>query len=138
MKLQVLNILQLNCLPFKNNCLSKKTSKKSKNLEIQCILCYCRCIALHFQLWQLVWLNDQWSNFYKTGMSCLSGQYIRSSATNKKEKETWRVLCGSSKWKVYYNVYEKNMDITLWVCWCQNKLFYMMAVLAVIYMFSCF
>ena len=27
-RLQVLNIFQLNCLPFKNNCLSKKTSKK--------------------------------------------------------------------------------------------------------------
>ena len=109
--------------------------QKSKNFEIQCILCYCRCIALHFQLLQLVCLTDQWSTFCKRRMSCLSGQYILSSATNKKERETWKVQCGSSKWKVYYNVYEKNMDITLWVCWCQNKLFYVMAVLALIYMF---
>ena len=113
----------------------RKLQKKSKNFEIQCILCYCRCIALHFQLLQLVCLTDQWSTFYKTRMSCLSGQYILSSAINKKERETWKVQCGSSKWKVYYIVYEKNMDITLWVCWCQNKLFYSMAVLAVIYMF---
>ena len=130
-------IFQLICLPFKNNCLSmliKENFKKSKNFEIQCILCYRRCIALHFQLMQLVCLTDQWSTFYKTRMSCLSGQYILSSAINKKERETWKVQCGSSKWKVYYIVYEKNMDITLWVCWCQNKLFYVMAVLAVIYM----
>ena len=95
----------------------RKLQKKSKNFEIQCILCYCRCIALHFQLLQLVCLTDQWSTFYKRRMSCLSGQYILSNATNKKERETWKVQCGSSKWKVYYNVYEKNMDITLWVCW---------------------
>ena len=37
---------------------------------------------------------------------------------------------------VYYIVYEKYLDITLWVCWCQNKLFYAMAVLAVIYVFT--
>ena len=100
----------------------RKLQKKSKNFEIQCILCYCRCIALHFQLLQLVCLTDQWSTFYKRRMSCLSGQYILSSATNKKERETWKVQCGSSKWKVYYIVYEKNMDITLWVCWFQSKL----------------
>ena len=40
-------------------------------------------------------------------MSCLSGQYILSSAVNKKERETWKVQCESSKWKVYYIVYEK-------------------------------
>ena len=89
-----------------------------------CILCYCRCIALHFQLLQPVCLTDQWSIFYKTRKSCFNRQYILSSAINKKERETWKVQCGSSKWKVYYIVYEKNMDITLWVCWCQNKLFY--------------
>ena len=119
----------------KNNCLSKKTSKKSKNFEIQCMLCYCRCIALHFRLLQLVCVTYQWSTFYKTRMSCLSEQYILSSAINKKERETWKVKCGSSKWKVHYIVYEKNMGITLRVCWCQNKLFHVMAVLAMIYMF---
>ena len=138
-KLQALNqqlcIFQLNCLPFKNNCLSKKTSKKSKNFEIQCMLCYCRCIALHFRLLQLVCVTYQWSTFYKTRMSCLSEQYILSSAINKKERETWKVKCGSSKWKVHYIVYEKNMGITLRVCWWQNKLFHVMAVLAMIYMF---
>ena len=104
------SIFQLICVPFKNNCLSmliKENLKKSKNFEIQCILCYCRCIALHFQLLQLVCLTDQWSTFYKTRMSCLSGQYILSSAINKKERETWKVQCGSSKWKVYYIVYER-------------------------------
>ena len=122
MKLQALNlhlcrkinsttsIFELIRLPLKNNCLSmliKENLKKNKNFEIQCILCYCRCIALHFQLLQLVYLTDQWSTFYKTRMSCLSGQYILSSAINKKERETWKVQCGSSKWKVYYIVYEK-------------------------------
>ena len=126
------------CLPFKNNCLSKKTSKNSKNFEIPCILCYCRCIAFHFQLLQLVCLTDQWSTFYKARMSYLSGQYILSNAINKKERETWKVQCGSSKWKVYYIVHEKNMDITLWVCWCQNKLFYVIAVLALLIYFCAF
>ena len=95
----------------------------SKNFEIQCILCYCKCIALHFQLLHLVCLTDQWSTFYKTRMSCLSWQYILSSVINKKERETWKVECGGSKWKVYCTVYEKNMDITLRVYWCQNKCF---------------
>ena len=116
----------------------RNLQKKSKNFETQCILCYCRCIALHFQLLQLVCLTDQWSTFYKTRMSCLSGQYILSSAINKKERETLKVKYGSSKWKVYYIVYEENIDITLWVCRCQNKLFYVMAVLPVIYLFYAF
>ena len=60
----------------------------------------------------------------------MSGQYILSSAINKKERKTWKVQCGSSKWNVYYTVYEKDMDITLWIWSCQNKLFYVMAVLA--------
>ena len=51
-------VFQLIFLPLKNNCLSKKTSKKrkkkSKKFKIQCILCYSRCIALHFQLLHLV------------------------------------------------------------------------------------
>ena len=34
-----------------------------------------------------------------------------------------------------YIAYEKNMGITLWVWWFQNKLFYVMAVLSVIYVF---
>ena len=92
-------IFQLICLPFKNNCLSmliKENFKKSKNFEIQCILCYWRCIALHFQLLQLVYLTDQWSTFYKTRISCLSGQHILSSAINKKRKENMK----STVWKL--------------------------------------
>ena len=61
--------------------------------------------------------------------------HIISSEINKKERKTWKVQSGSSKWNLYYIVYENNMDITLWVCWCHNKLFYVMAALAVIYMF---
>ena len=132
-KLRYEYFFNLNVYLLRTTAYQRKLQKKSKNFEIQCILCYCRCIALHFQLLQLVCLTDQWSTFYKRRMSCLSGQYILSSATNKKERETWKVQCGSSKWKVYYIVYEKNMDITLWVCWCQNKLFYVMVFLTVIY-----
>ena len=118
-KLHYKYFFNLNVYLLRTTAYQRKLQKKSKNFEIQCILCYCRCIALHFQLLQLVCLTDQWSTFYKTRMSCLSGQYILSSAMNKKEKETWKVQCRSSKWKVYYIVYEKNMYITLWVwvCW---------------------
>ena len=47
---------------------------------------------------------------------------VHTFKCDKKERETWKVQCRSSKWKVYYIVYEKNMDITLWVCWFQSKL----------------
>ena len=93
------SIFQLICLPFKNNCLSmliKENFKKSKNFETQCILCYWRCIALHFQLLQLVCLTDQWSTFYKTRISCLSGHHILSSAINKKRKGNMK----STVWKL--------------------------------------
>ena len=66
---------------------------------------------------------------------CLSGQYILSSAINKEERETWKV---QREVQNEYIVYEKNMDITLLVCWFQNKLFYVIAVLTVIYVFSRF
>ena len=36
-----------------------------------------------------------------------------SSAIIKKERETWKVQCGSSQWKVYYIVYEKNMSLLM-------------------------
>ena len=76
------SIFQLNCLTFKNNCLSKK---KGKNFEIQCILCYCRCIALHFQLLQLVCLTYQWSTFYKTRMSAwVDSTYFQVRSIKKK------------------------------------------------------
>ena len=30
----------------------------------------------------------------------LMGQYLLSSVINKKEKETWKVHCGNTQWKV--------------------------------------
>ena len=83
---------QLICLPFKNNCFKKKNFKnkeKSNNFEMQCIVCYSRCIALvllmYFQLLQLVRLTDRWSTFYETRMNRLMGHHL--SAINKKETE---------------------------------------------------
>ena len=32
---------------------------------------------------------------------------VHTFKCDKKERETWKVQCGSSKWKVYYIVYEK-------------------------------
>ena len=53
----------------------------------------------------------------------------------KKEKEAWKVQCGISQSKGKYIVYEQNIEnyneewrITVKVCWCQNKLFYVIAV----------
>ena len=44
---------------FQEQLLSKENFKeKSKNFEMQCILCYSRCMTLHFQLLQLVRLTD--------------------------------------------------------------------------------
>ena len=74
-------------------------------------MCYSRCIALHFQVLQLVRLTDQWSAFYQTSMNRLNGKCLVSSAINKKERETCKVQCGSTKWKVLYIVYEKNVEI---------------------------
>ena len=65
-------------------------------------------IALHFQLLQLLRLTDRWSTFCGTRMNHLIGQHLLSS-----EKETWKVQCRSTQWKLYYIVYEKNMEITL-------------------------
>ena len=65
---------------------------------MQCIVVV--CIALHFQLLQLVRLTNRWLIFYKTRMNRLIGQYPLSSAINKKESETWKVQCGSTQWKV--------------------------------------
>ena len=33
-------------------------------------------------------------------MNRLNEQYLLSSAINKKERETWKLQCGSSQWKV--------------------------------------
>ena len=64
---------------------------------MQCILCYSRCIGLHFQLLWLVRLTDTRSTFYETRMNRLNGQRLISSAIKKKERETWKVQCGSSQ-----------------------------------------
>ena len=95
-------------------------------------------IALHLQLLQLAHLTDQWSTFYKTRMNCLNGQYLFSSAIKKKERATWKISCGISQWKVWYIVYNKNMKIKIWVCWCENNLFYVIAVLVLIHMLCAF
>ena len=125
---------QLICLPFQNTCFKGKLKEKSNNFEMQCIVCYSRYIALHFQLLQLVRLTDRWSNFFAARMNRLMGQHLLSSAINKKEMEIWKVQCGSTQWKVLYIVYERNMEITIWACWFQNKLVYVIA-LVVIYTF---
>ena len=94
------SIFQLICLTFINICFKKKFKKKSNNFEIQCHVCYSRCIALHFQLLQLVSLTDRWSTFYETMMNRLMEQFLLSSAINKKERETWKVQCESTQWKL--------------------------------------
>ena len=76
---------------------------------MQYVACYSRCIAIHFQQLQLVHLIDRWSNFYLTRMNRLMRQHLLSSAVNKKERETWKVQCGSTQWKVDHIVYEKSM-----------------------------
>ena len=86
------------------------------NFEMQCTLCYSRCIALDFQLLQLAPSTDQGLIFYETRMNHLNGQHLLSSAINKKEREPWKVQCGSSQWKVKYIVYEEYMEITISVC----------------------
>ena len=122
------NIFQLIYLPFKSNCLSRKTSKKRVwILKRNVHYVNARYIALDFQLLQLVRSTDQWLTFYETRMNHLNGQHQLSSAINKEERETWKLQCGSSQWKVY----EKYMEITIWVFWCQNKLFYVIAILVV-------
>ena len=59
-----------------------------------------KAYALDFQLLQLVRSTDPGSTFYETRMNLLSGQHLLSIAINKKERETWKVQCGSSQWKV--------------------------------------
>ena len=90
-------IFQLICLPFKNTCFKENLKEKSNKFEMQCILCYSRCIALHFQLLQLVRLTDRWSNFYEARMNRLIGQHILPSAISKEERKTWKVQCESTQ-----------------------------------------
>ena len=53
-------------LPFKNICFKENLKGKSKKIEIQCISYYSRCIALHFDLLQLVRLTDRCSTFFQS------------------------------------------------------------------------
>ena len=95
------SIFQLICLPFNNNCSSKKTSKERvgtlKLMYIMLLKVHCSSIsavaAVTFD-WLMIDL------FWKTRMNHLNRHYLLSSATNKKERETWKVQRGSSQWKV--------------------------------------
>ena len=80
------SIFQLICLPFANTCSKENFAKKSNNFEMEDIFCYSRCIALYFQLLQLVRFTDRWSTLHKTRMKYLIGQHFLSCATNKKTK----------------------------------------------------
>ena len=103
--------------------------ENSKNFEIYDILCCSSHFSLRFQLLQLVRLTDQWSSFYVRSMNYWNWQHLLSSEIKKKETETRKVQRGNAQWKVKYIVYEKNMEITIWVfCWCQNELVYMIAL----------
>ena len=95
-----ISIFKLICLTFKNICFKKNFKERSKNFEIQCSVCYSRCIALHFQLLQLVGLTNRWSTFYETRMNRLMEQFLLFQSINKTERETWKVQCGSTQWKV--------------------------------------
>ena len=108
-------IFQLIYLPVKSNCLSRKTSKKRVwILKWNVHYANTRCIALDFQLLQLVRSTDNWSTFYETRMNHLNGQYLLSNAINKQERETWKFLMASiihGIWKVYGN-YNINLPMS--------------------------
>ena len=87
------SIFQLTFLLFMSTCFKENSKEKSNNFEMQCILCYSRCIALHFQLFQLVHLTDQGPTFHETRMNRMIGQHLLSSAINKKERVTWKLHC---------------------------------------------
>ena len=96
--------------------LLQSTKKKSKKLEIQCILCYSWYIVLHFQQLQFVSLIDQYSTFYENKKESLDQQRLLSSVIDKEEKYTWKLLSESTQQKVKYTVRENNMKITISFC----------------------
>ena len=49
------------------------------------------------------------SVFFQVGSIERKWKYEKS--INEKERETWKVQCGISQWKVQYIVYYKNMEI---------------------------
>ena len=51
--------LQSIFLPFRNTCFKESLKEKRNNFQMQCILCYSRCIVVHFQVLQHVHLTDR-------------------------------------------------------------------------------
>ena len=98
---------------YKNTCFKKNFKEKSNNFEMQCIVRQSRCIALHFQLLQLVRLTGLWSTFYETRINRLTGQHLFLNEINKKRKENMKSTV--HKQTVQYIVYEKNIEITICV-----------------------
>ena len=43
-------------------------------------------------------------------MNRLMGQYLLSNAINKKEREAWKVQCGSTQWTLKHILYGKNKE----------------------------
>ena len=80
-------------------------------------------------------LTDQWLTFYKIRMNCLNGQHLLSSVINKKKENMKSTVWKCTAESILHSIYEKNMEIKIWVCWCQNKLVCVIALLVVIYAF---
>ena len=103
------HFFQFICLLFKTQLLIKENFKqKSKNFEMQCILCCTRCIALHFQLMQLVFLTDPWSTFAKQGWITWMDSTCFQVRSIKKKGKHGKYSVGVhnvkySIWKVYGN-----------------------------------
>ena len=81
--------------------------------------------------------NEQKSiiEFQKKNMTYLINNPCSPSWS--KESETWNVQCKNKPWKVWCIVHEKNVKITVWVCWWQNKLMYGLPLLVHIYTLLC-
>ena len=124
-----INIFQLIYLPVKNNCLWKITSKKRLRI-LKCNV-YFSCCSWYVQL-----THDR--PFTKKGsVAWIDTTYFQTRSIKKKEKH-WKYILGVHNGKYSTKYIKKNMEITIWVWWCQNKLFYVIAVLVVIYTFLCF
>ena len=80
-------------------------------------------------------LTDQWLTFYKIRMNCLNGQHLLSSVINKKKENMKSTVWKCTVESILHSIYEKNMEIKIWVCWCQNKLVCVIALLVMIYTF---
>ena len=82
-----------------------------------------------------VWLTSA-QTFSKQGWITwwVMGQDLLSSGISKNGRKIWKWECGSTQWKVKYMVYERNMKITIWACWFQNK---MIALYSSLFIRSC-